>query len=250
METNTNISQEQLETIERYLNNTMIHDERAAFEKKLETDTKFKLMFEDVKGSVLGIESAALKEKLNEYHSEMIPVRELSSENSSNTTKSLRSRIFQLSIAASIALAFGLFYFMNQGSSSEKLFAKHFKVDPGLPTTMSTTTNYYFYDAMVNYKREEYTIAIEKWEGLLAEKPQNDTLNYFLGVANLAIGNEVDAIKYLKVASENQNNFLKDDTYLYLGLAYIKAENIDMAKISLDKCNSEPCKDILSEIKD
>ena len=249
METNTNISQEQLETIERYLNNTMKNDERKAFEKKLETDDKFKLMLEDVKGTLLGIESAALKEKMDDFHSDMIPVRQLYSEKSSKKTKNLRSRIFQLSIAASIALAFGLFYFMNQGSASDKIFAKHFKVDPGLPTTMSTSTNYDFYDAMVNYKREEYTIAIEKWEGLLAEKPQNDTLNYFLGVSYLAKGNAEKASVLLSEATKNNASIFIDDAYYYLALAEIKKGNNESAIELLGKSKSQKSLPLLDEIK-
>lgn len=249
METNTNITQEQLETIESYLNNTMKNGERATFEKQLETDPNFKLMLEDVKGTLLGIEAAALKEKLDDFHSEMIPVRKLSSENSSKTTKSSGSRIFQLLIAASIVLAFGLFYFMNQASPSEKLFAKHFKVDPGLPTTMSTSTNYNFYDGMVNYKREEYTIAIEKWEGLLAEKPQNDTLNYFLGVANLANGNAEKASAFLSEATKINSSIFIEEAYYYAALAEIKKGNNKTAIEILSKSKSPQSLSLLDELK-
>ena len=249
MEKNTNISQELLETIEKYLNNTMKNDEREAFEKRLETDNTFRLIFEDIKITLLGIESASLKEKLDEYHSEMIPVRELSSENSSKTTNQLRSRNFQLLIAASIALAFGLFYFMNQASPSEKLFAKHFKVDPGLPTTMSTSNNYDFYDAMVNYKREEYSIAIEKWEGILIAKPQNDTLNYFLGVSYLAQGNAEKASVLLSEATKDNASIFIDDAYYYLALAEIKKGNNETAVELLGKSKSQKSLSLLNELK-
>lgn len=227
----------------------MMNDEREVFEKELKTDAKFKLVFEDVKGMLLAIESASLKNKLDDYHSEMIPVKDLTGETSSKINKRSRSRFFQLLIAASLALAFGLFYFLNQASPSEKLFAKHFKADPGLPTTMSTSTNYNFYDAMVNYKREEYSLAISKWEGLLAEKPQNDTLNYFLGVSYLANGNAEKASVFLLEATKNNTSIFTDDAYYYLALAEIKKDNTEAAIELLEKSKSQKGRLLLDELK-
>src|SRR5690606_2210724 len=70
----------------------------------------------------------------------------------------------------------------------------------GLPTTMGTASDYEFYYGMVSYKRKEYGDAILRWEPLYAANPENDTVVYFLGVANLANSNPRQATKYLEMA--------------------------------------------------
>ncbi len=249
METKNNITQEQFETIEGYLNNSMNAAELKNFETKLETDSQLRERVAHVRQLILGIESAALKNQLDNFHEEMIPVRNLNNEDALKR-KSLASRIFTISIAASIILVLGIFLFMNQGSTSEKLFAKHFTPDPGLPTTMSTSDNFDFYDAMVDYKRAEYATAIQKWEQLSTQNPGNDTLNYFLGVSYLAEGNTNKASEYLIRTMENSNSTFKEDAYFYAALTEIRRDNIPGAKQLLSKSTSEKSKNLLLELSD
>ncbi len=56
--------------------------ERTDFELKMTADSNFKLVVEDVKTILLGIESAALKENMGGFHNEMTPVRSLNTEKS------------------------------------------------------------------------------------------------------------------------------------------------------------------------
>lgn len=247
MKTEKNISQEQLEKVERFLNNSMETNERVDFEKRMEQDSDFKLLVEDIKQMLFGIESAALKNKLDDFHDDIIPVRNLSLEENSSK-RSLSSRIFTLSIAASVILALGIFLFMDQDSSSEKLFAKHFTPDPGLPTNMSTSNDFNFYDAMVDYKRAEYTSAIRKWELLHVQKQNNDTLNFYLGVSYLAEGNTVKASQYLEEAVKTSNSIFIADAYYYAALAEIKKENTKKARELLIKSNSEKSKILLKDL--
>lgn len=249
MDSNNNITQEQLETIERYLNGSMNTVELKEFENKIATNTDLKILVEDVKMMLLGIESSALKAELNNFHEEMNPVRNLSSEKTA-TTKSLRYRFVQLSIAASIVLAFGIYLFMNQETTSEHLFAKHFTPDPGLPTTMSSTEEFDFYDAMVDYKRGNYAKAIEKWKVLQMKKNNNDTLNFYLGVSYLAEGNAETASKYLSETTKQVNSIFIEDAYHFAALAEIKQENFEKAKQLLLKSKSDKSKILLQELTD
>lgn len=236
-----NITQEQFEQIEWYLYGSMEAAEKLEFNTRLQEDPTFATLVEEVKQTLLGVESSVLKEHLNTYHKEMEDVVSVPSSNKNN-------RVWLIGIAAAIAVVFGVTWMMSLSTSSEKLYAKYYTPDPGLPTTMSSTNNFAFYDAMVNYKREEYTEAIQKWEAILPEKPTNDTLNYFLGVANLANGNEASAIDYLTKAADDKNSFLKNDIFYYLGLAYLKENNIALAKENFKLSNSSQSEKILSEL--
>ena len=60
MNLNNNITQELLETVERYYNNTMTSAERSEFENKLNNSSSFKTQVEDIKTLILGKYTKAL----------------------------------------------------------------------------------------------------------------------------------------------------------------------------------------------
>lgn len=219
----------------------MSPEELKAFETRLENDSDFKIQINDIITLLTGIETQSLKEQLDEFHKDIpkqIPQKK--------STKVYYLQFRKLVAAAVIIIALGSFWFFNQ-NPNEKLYSKYFTPDPGLPTTMSTTSNFDFYDAMVNYKQGDYKTAIEKWEALTTK---NDTLNYFLGVAYLAEKNEVNAISFLEQSIQNENFPLISDAYYYLGLAHLKEGNITLAKENLQKSSVKNSKTLLSELEE
>ncbi len=242
LETNSNhISQELLETVERYINNTMTSEELKSFETRLQTDAAFKVQVDDIRTLLTGIESQALKEQLDDFHKAI----------DSNKTQNSQAKIRYLNVrrlvaAAAIVIAVGSFWFFNQ-NSPENLYAKYFTPDPGLPTTMSNQSNYEFYEAMVDYKQGKYKSAIEKWNAI---SQKNDTINYFIGVAHLADKNENDAILFIEKSVQNSSFPLANDAYYYLGLAALKNGNETLAETYLKQSNLEKSKALLSELLD
>ena len=240
MKEHNKISQEFLETVEHYYNNTMPVEDRIIFESKLQNDSEFKTQVEDLKLLFNGIESQAFKEQLDLFHND-IP--------KGNKSSKVRFLSFaKMGIAAAIIIAIGLFW-MNSNPSNEQIYAKNFTPDPGLPTTMSTTSNYTFFDAMVNYKQGDYKTAIAKWTTLEQKSSDNDTLQYFLGVAHLAENNTQKAIPYLTKTVNNTKSVFFEDATFYLGLAYLKEDNIRLAKETLAKSKSEKNKTVLDALK-
>ena len=253
MNPNNNITQEQLERIERYLHDTMPDEQRRQFEHQLNTDEEFRLLVDDIKVMLLGVESAALKSNLEQFHDEMVPVKTLEHQPASKTAarlKRTRIKMIKFMAAAAVIIFLGTFWLESRSSSTDRLFAKHFVPDPGLPTTMGATENFEFYDAMVNYKQGEYKIAISKWQPLLSSEQKNDTLHYFMGVAHLANGDQKEAINYLQKLTDNGSDSFKQETAYYLGLAYLKADNVDDAKKYLTFSGTESARQLLSELND
>ncbi len=242
---NKNITQEVFERIESYLNNTMSQEVFSNFEEQLKNDSTLQKQVTDYKLIFEAVETQSLKEQLNEFHKSVSEI-----ETPITKTPKVRSlQLRKLAIAASLIIAAGYFLFFNN-STNEKLYAKYFTPDPGLATTMSSNTNFEFYDAMVNYKQGEYKTAITKWEVLLQNKPKNDTLNYFLGVAYLANDNENFAIKHLEIVTNNFNTNFKNDANYYLGLAHLKADNVELAKKNLTFSTIDNSKALLKELND
>lgn len=214
------------------------------FNQLLELDDEFKTKVEDVKTMLLSIENQSLKEQLDEFHKDIPKTKVKKSKD-----KKVRYLYYsKFAAAAALIIAVGSIWFFST-PQNEKLYAKHFKPDPGLPTTMSSTDNFEFYDGMVSYKHGDYDIAIDKWKTLNESSPENDTLNYFLGIAFLANKNVPDAIPYLENAADAEDDFaLLNDTYYYLGLAYMKEGNIELAKKNLSLCETDASKLILSKL--
>ncbi|MFK7833068.1 MAG: tol-pal system YbgF family protein [Winogradskyella sp.] len=243
----SDISQDEFEKIEAYLNSKLEPKHLLEFEAKLKNDADFKIKVEDIKTVLSGIETQALKEQLNVFHNDL--EIEHRTQPITDTVKVRSLNWKRLLIAAALVIAAGSFWFLN-GNSNERLYAKYFTPDPGLPTTMSTNNNYDFYEAMVNYKQGDYKTAISKWETLQKSKPNNDTLNYFIGVAYLANKKEGDAISFLEKSIKNSNFPLANDAYYYLGLAYLKEGNIEKAKANLQNSTIDNSKVLLSKLND
>jgi tetratricopeptide (TPR) repeat protein len=245
LEDNNNISAELLETIERYLNNDLNARELDDFNRLLKLDNEFEALVEDVKTMLLGIEKQTLKETLDGFHKD-IPKTTVKAPKD----KKVRYLNFsKIAVATSIVIALGSIWFFST-SKNEKLYAKYFKPDPGLPTTMGSTDNFDFYDAMAKYKHGDYNMAIEKWQVLSEKKPENDTLNYFLGVAHLANKDEAKAIPFLEETVDAPDDFVfLNDAYFYLGLAHLKAGNMELAKKNLTLSNTEKGKEIVLKLR-
>lgn len=245
MKNSNPISQELLETIERYLKNTMENTERTAFDKKLNENPELQQQVKDIETMLFGVRKALFKNKTKQFHDELIPEK-----SEVQTDKKVFKLNFKyISIAASVVILLGSVWFFNQPKSNVGLFDKYYIEDRGLETNMGETDNYTFDDAMVDYKHGKYNKAIDKWTILRTSKPENDTLNYFLGVAHLANKNEAEAINYLKIVAKTNKSAFINEAYFYLGLSYLKMNNLEKAKEYLSLNKSEKATLILLELE-
>ncbi|NOX86531.1 MAG: tetratricopeptide repeat protein [Chlorobi bacterium] len=238
-----NQSQNEFERIERYLTGRMDNKEKLDFEASLKTDPLLSKQTEEVRALLHAIEEKKLREKLDDFHEEL----------TAGERRVMSVRPFQkYIIAASVALLIGLGIWLLsvRKTPDEKLFSQYFKPDPGLITPMSTTSDYEFYRGMVDYKQGKYKPAINRWNRLIEKKPDNDTLNFYLGVSYLAGGNSKKATDFLSKAVKYPNSILINEAWYYLGLAYLKEGNSREAIRSFRKSDLEESKLILKEMEE
>lgn len=245
MDTTDNISQQEFERIESYILGLMTDEEKKSFEGELNLDPKLRANVKDIKALLQEVERASLKESLDEYHSEL---------KSTSVIPLLPERQFKwkpLAIAASVLLLLAVSFWVFVGSSTqnEKLFMAYYVPDPGMVTAMGLQTNYEFDRGMVDYKTGDYQAAITRWEKLLAEKPDNDTLNYFLGSAFLAVGNPDQAKSYLEKTILMESSIFQKEASWYLGLSLLKSGNNTEAIKYLQKSGREEAAEIISKLK-
>lgn len=246
MNSNIHITPEEWDIIESYLDQNGIEDETSVLKQKLnkiqnsEEKVKYVLELREV------IEDSIRQSKIKDFH-QQIPNSE-----KSEIVLQTKSKSYAIwySIAAAVILFIGLFWVFKEDNTSEKIFASYFKPDIGLPLNMGTNNEYDFYDGMLDYKQGNYSKAIEKWQLLFDKSPNNDTLNYFLGVTYLAEGNAPKSFEYLEPIKKFDSSIFNEDSIYYVALANIKVGKIEAAKRLLKEHPSTRNNLLLQELKE
>lgn len=247
MKTQLEITPEEFEILEQYLTNQMDSVDREEFSKKIDEDPVLHQKLHSVKLLMIGVQESTLQQNLEQYHKDL----ESSKENASSSTAKVFS-IKQWLVAASILLIAGiaaLLYF-TAPNPNEKLYSQFFKSDPGLINSMGISDSYEFDRAMIDYKMGEYDKAIVAWEKLLKENSANDTLNYFLGSANLALDNNDKAIRYFSIVLSNPNSAFYKDANWYTGLALLKGNKKEEAIPFIEKSGYPNKDELLKKLKE
>ncbi len=236
---------EEQNLFERYLLDGMDAQERTDFESQLQSDSILNTKFLEFKELFRTIEEDGLRFKLNDFH------EHLEDDSQIRPLHTTSYRLF-FRVAATIALLIalgGIWYFYNP-NSNERLFNAYFTPDPGLPTVMGNSDNYDFYEAMVDYKQGNYKTALQKWENLLPQKMDNDTLNYFLGAAYLANEEPSKAIPYFDRVLGNAQPSFQSEAAFYKGLAHLKNNEVEAALKSLEQTSDEKGRELAKKLKD
>ncbi|WP_318309226.1 tetratricopeptide repeat protein [Flagellimonas crocea] len=236
---------EEQDLFEKYLLDGMEAQERTDFESLLLSDKGLNTRFLEFKAMFRAIEEDGLRTKLEDFHKDLendVPIRSI-------RPKFYRSK-YGWAAAITLLMVMGGWWYAISPNSEERLFNAYFTPDPGLPTVMGNSDNYDFYEAMVDYKQGKYTTAIQKWEGLLPKKKNNDTLNYFLGAAYLANGEAELAIPYFeRVIKKEETTFMTEAGY-YKALAHLRNGDREAAEQSLERYSDEKGKLLLEDLKE
>jgi hypothetical protein len=242
-----NITSEEWNDIEIWLDQNDVQRETPLLNEKLTQIPNVAIKIEHVKKTREDIEDSIRQSRIKAFHHD-VPVDEEYSGIKNIPNKKVKPYTFWYAGAALLAVLLGIFWMMKISSTSEKIFATYFKPDIGLPLIMGTTNACDFYEGMLDYKQENYKVAIEKWQILLETKPENDTLNYFLGVAHLALGNSAKSLEYLENQERFRQGIFKEDASWYAALAKIKEGKLDEARVFLQKYPSKRNTALLNEL--
>jgi hypothetical protein len=266
MNTPNNITSEEWNDIETWLDQKDVSGQTPLLNEKLIHIPNFARKTECVKKTREEIEDSIRQSKIKAFHRDIsvspdsphgpnspdsylnVSVDEKVSGIKNMANKIIKPYTFWYAGAAVLAALLGIFWMMKISSTSEKIFATYFNPDIGLPLIMSTTNACDFYEGMLDYKQENYKMAIEKWQILLEAKPENDTLNYFLGVAHLALGNSAKSLEFLENQERFRQGIFKEDASWYAALAKIKEGKLDEARVFLQKYPSKRNTALLNEL--
>ena len=219
-----------MELFDQYLNDKLSQLEKNNFELKLQQDTAFRKDFELHKKAIKAIEFAAIKEKIHN----------IGRETQQSKTISLRT---VLTLAASITLLVGAYFFMmdnyTSGTNYNDIYASIDFKDPGLPTLMGEAeVEHGLDDFMIAYKLNKYDEAREIGEKLLVEKPDNDTIQFYLAMIHYE-KDEMDAAAEILVDIENLETSIGQKSEWYLAMIDLKNGDIESARESFNRMASD-----------
>lgn len=158
------------------------------------------------------------------------------------TVRWLRPLKAVASIAALVAIVIGGWWMFSQ-PTPDQLFAQHFTTYEN-DVTLSLRSNdqpaEYAVEinplkaALVAYDARAFAQSIALLEKRLAERPQDGTAAFYLGLSYLETNALEKAVEYLGKAKSNATRY-QDAATWYLALAQLKLENLDVSKSLLQE---------------
>jgi hypothetical protein len=207
------LDRKKFETIEAYVLDTMSAEERVRFEQDLSADPALRAEVDMQRENMMAVELGGLTRTL----------RSLSAEENGVDERRSGPRYWMYA-AAVVLLGIGATWWFTRPPLNERLFAQYFVADPGLPVEMGVANDPAFADAMVAYKLGDYPEARAKWSRLREQRPGNDTLDFYVASAALAVGDAEASITDLKRIVENSGSPFHDKSRWYLFLAYLHTD--------------------------
>ncbi|WP_419213979.1 tetratricopeptide repeat protein [Maribacter sp. X9] len=237
-------TREEQDLFEKYLLGTIEVHEKSALKSRLQSEPELNAKFLEFKGLFRAIEEKGLRKKLEDFHGNLEDDGKLK-----HFDFRKHKIIFRAAATIVLLIALGGMWHLFVPNHNERLFNEYFTPDPGLPTVMGNSDNYDFYEAMVNYKQGNYKAATVKWEDLLLQKKDNDTLFYFLGAAYLANGEPSKAIPYFDRVLKSDNPSFQNEAAFYNGLAHLKINEVEAALKSLEQSSDEKGRALAKQLR-
>ena len=212
-----------------YLSGTLSHEAQQQFNHLMATDANFKKEVEfqsNLKTVISKEEQEATKRALTEYENEF--------KNSSSFNRK------SWMVAASVIMLLGFsFLWLNSGSiDNNALFEDYFEpyrnvVQPVVRGEQNMDSKSKAFEA---YENKDYQTALDYFNVALEEKNEA-VIKLYKGITQLQLDNIEDAIVIFEEL-ENLPNNLEAQHNWYLALAYLKNNELENAKATLQKLNS------------
>jgi hypothetical protein len=212
------------EHIDDYILGKLDDSTKTKFDQMLSDNAELSKKLDQHKTLVNAIKSYEFKQKLESV------VKEKRSNDQQKTGRVINLRMLTAIAASILLIAFAVnqMFFTNGNNQMDQIFF----TDPGLPTPMSETDAYDFYDAMVDYKAEKYQLALDKWSNL-NNTVGTDTIQFYQAMAHYNLRNFETVSNILPQIKSTSSFYQKSQWYL-IG-ALIELGDKEKAKVIFDQ---------------
>lgn len=226
--------------IDRYLLNLLTQEEKQAFEAQLDNDAALKaemLKQKEVIENIEGIGRLELKSELQEIHKKLNP-------DTNKSTPITRRLLFRIASAAIFVglLSTGL-WIIQQTPSNSELYSKNFEpFELSLVERSGGAENYAQIQNL--YSQGKYTQVIPLFEDALRGKDaKSSQILLGTGISYLETDDPSKAISYFQRILVNKDFNFEDEAQWYLGLTYLKLNDVVKAKSHLKILADDSAKD-------
>jgi len=157
------------------------------------------------------------------YNGDTQKIKNYLAQSKQKITRSTLPKIHKLNwvkYAAIFALIIGIGSYLTLQKTTKNYYKTYVDTDPGLPVFMSINKRA-LDQWMLEYKDKNYQKSLKTGMQLLNENPNNDTIQYYLGVIQLELNRPKQAFHYFskinteKSAFSNQTSWLKAICCMY-----------------------------------
>jgi predicted Zn-dependent protease len=155
-----------------------------------------------------------------------------------------KSRWVALVLVALLAAALLFVAYQESRNRGPQLFNAFYKPYPavvGLPNGFGERSTYHkqLRQALRHYSERYYAQASQQFIELTTKRPENDTLNFFIGLSYIGRGEVASAQAYLAKVAVQPESPLQDDAQWYLALAHLQQGRIEAAEQLLESIVQE-----------
>jgi tetratricopeptide (TPR) repeat protein len=211
--------------IQAYLRGTLPKIRREKFELKLQNDPEFEAKVNELRPIFETLEDISTETKIKEIiinQNEIEPLEENQKEMSPKKIKPLFQRVFQYSAAACVLLLLGVVWY--DSTSSSRLYGEYYK-----PESVGRSGNFNDCPDKISLSLY-YQKAFQSFLESIEKMPSTPCNAYYKGLCYLEFNNQSKAIALFKQATLSNDNYIKQSSEWYLGLALIKNNEEGKAK--------------------
>ncbi len=225
--------------INGYFEDTLSEDQRAEFDRLLQSDAEFEADFEfqkELKSALKKEERQKIKSLFSNLDTETLVDSE------DGRTKKIETKVISIRawlVAASVILLLGfgswLLFFNNPDLNTDQLYAANFVPYENVvhPIERGEQLEDLKTRAFTSYENANYSLALELFKELQVQ--HNDPyIAFYEAIVLMQLNNHQEAIPLLEGYIENDGQ-LKDRATWYLALAYLKQNDVTESKTQLEK---------------
>lgn len=142
--------------------------------------------------------------------------------------------------AATIAVIFGslLFFAIQSGKNTPEYLYAEYKAPyeiTGVQRSASNTDKDIYQIALSYFEQKDYKTTLNYLDKLIKQGNVSSSVYYYKGLSLLEMDKAKEAIKNLLITANDKNCELQQEAEWYLGLAYLKAKDIENSKKQFKK---------------
>ena len=237
MERKTNYSK----FIDRYLDGELSESEKQWFENEIISDSDLAKDIElhrEVNAAIRETDVLKFRRKLDKIHATIEPEYQRSL-----THKVIRSKYSRIA-AASIVILFAVGMLLGnmpgQPVDSDKLFQRYYETPEFSDIVRSDLAiDRLYLEAITCYADKQFTEAVELFERVVQIDKNNMKAYLAAGISNIETNQPAKAEKSFETVIEQKDNLYVDQANWYLGLCYLKMNNLEDAEKQFDMIASD-----------